>query len=397
MYTQNTPVHVRLWHKGFWALACSNLLLTMSMYVFIPVMPSWLATRFGFDVVQIAMFFALHGIGIFLLGPLCSMLVERYRRNKVCALSIAWIALTNVSVFYFCKVHPEIILSANTPVAFVIVSVVQIITSAMYGLSQMSLSGTLIIDVCESFQRTEANHSAAWFGRLGLALGPIAGIVVDFHFGKDMVFILSSAFSIIATFLVLMTNFPFRAPVENIKTFCTDRFFLNSGKWLFANLFLIMLAAGIVIIHYNDICSYLLMLCGFVIALLSQKFVFANAELKSEILSALILIIGALLIMIFRGMQTAILSAAFLIGIGVGVAGARFLLFFIKLSRHCQRGTSQSTFFLTWQSGLATGAALGLLLGGNSQTYAVALCFVVLALLMYHLFTHTWYMKNKSR
>lgn len=139
------------------------------------------------------------------------------------------------------------------------------------------------------------------------------------------------------------------------------------------------------------------MLCGFVIALLSQKFVFANAELKSEILSALILIIGALLIMIFRGMQTAILSAAFLIGIGVGVAGARFLLFFIKLSRHCQRGTSQSTFFLTWQSGLATGAALGLLLGAKSQTYAVALCFVVLALLMYHLFTHTWYMKNKSR
>ncbi|RRC97857.1 MFS transporter [Prevotella sp. OH937_COT-195] len=397
MYTQNTPVHVRLWHKGFWALAFSNLLLAMSVFMFIPVMPSWLEVRMGFDVVQIAVLFALHGVGIYLLGPLCSMLVERYRRNKVCAFAISWTALTNISIFYLCKVHPEFFSLTDTSTMFVIMSVLQVVVSAMYGLSQMSLSGTLIIDVCESCQRTEANHSAAWFGRFGLVLGPVVGIVVDLLLGRDMVFLFSSAFSIVAISLVLMTNFPFRAPGENIKTFCTDRFFLTNGKWLFANLFLIMVVAGSIIVHYNDVISYLLMLGGFFIALLSQKFVFANAELKSEILSALVLFIAALLIMIFRGMQMAALSSAFLIGIGVGVAGARFLLFFIKLSRHCQRGTSQSSFFLTWQSGLAFGAALGLLFGKGSTGYVAALCLAVAALLMYHLFTHTWYMKNKSR
>ena len=397
MHTQNTPVHVRLWHKGFWALACANLLLSMSIFVFLPVTPYWLAERFGFDALHVAMLFALHGIGIYLLGPLCSMLVERYRRNKVCAFSITLSALASLSMFYFCKVHPEFLSLFDTSTIFIIMSVIQTIGSALYGLSEMSLSGILIIDVCESFRRTEANHSAAWFGRFGLALGPIIGIMVYKLLGGETVFLASSIFSIIAVMLVLLTDFPFRAPDENIRTFSTDRFFLTNGKWLFVNFLLIMIAVGCVIVHYHNIAFYLLILGGFFVALLSQKFVFANAELKSEILSALVLIIAALLIMIFRGMEVALFSAAFLIGVGVGVSSARFLLFFIKLSRHCQRGTSQSSFFLTWQSGIALGAALGIALGEDTVGYVVALGLAVTALIMYHVFTHTWYMKNKSR
>ena len=41
MYTQNTPVHVKLWHREFWLLALANLLLTMSVFMLIPVMPQW--------------------------------------------------------------------------------------------------------------------------------------------------------------------------------------------------------------------------------------------------------------------------------------------------------------------------------------------------------------------
>ena len=261
----------------------------------------------------------------------------------------------------------------------------------------MVLSGTLIIDVCESFQRTEANHSAAWFGRLGLALGPIVAILTAPRFGCETVLLASSVCGLIAMLLVLLTDFPFRAPEENIKAFSTDRFFLTRGIWLFVNFMMIMIAVGIVIVNHQDMRFFVLMLGGFLISLLSQKFVFANAELKSEILSALVLIIGALLLMIFRDSDVASLAAALLTGVGVGVSATRFLLFFIKLSPHCKRGTSQSTFFLTWQSGLALGAALGIVAGQSGAGYVVALAFVVLALLMYHFFTHTWFMNNKSR
>ena len=397
MYTQNTPVHVHLWHRGFWALAFANLLLSMSVFMFLPILPYWLGQHFGLSASRVALLFVIHAVGIYLLGPRCSMLVQRYRRNVVCAISILLTSLSSFVLYYLCKFYPALIASLDASTIYLVLVVIQLVGSMFYGLSQMVLSGTLIIDVCESFQRTEANHSAAWFGRLGLALGPIAAILTAPRFGCETVLLASSVCGLLAMLLVLLTDFPFRAPEENIKAFSTDRFFLTRGIWLFVNFMMIMIAVGIVVVNHQDMRFFVLMLGGFLISLLSQKFVFANAELKSEILSALVLIIGALLLMIFRDSDVASLAAALLIGVGVGVSATRFLLFFIKLSPHCKRGTSQSTFFLTWQSGLALGAALGIVAGQSGAGYVVALAFVVVALLMYHFFTHTWFMNNKSR
>ena len=397
MYTQNTPVHVHLWHRGFWALAFANLLLSMSVFMFLPILPYWLGQYFGLSASRVALLFVIHAVGIYLLGPRCSMLVQRYRRNVVCAISILLTSLSSFVLYYLCKFNPALIASLDASTIYLVLAVIQLVGSMFYGLSQMVLSGTLIIDVCESFQRTEANHSAAWFGRLGLALGPIAAILTAPRFGCETVLLASSVCGLIAMLLVLLTDFPFRAPEDNLKAFSTDRFFLTRGIWLFVNFMMIMIAVGIVVVNHQDMRFFVLMLGGFLISLLSQKFVFANAELKSEILSALVLIIGALLLMIFRDSDVASLAAALLTGVGVGVSATRFLLFFIKLSPHCKRGTSQSTFFLTWQSGLALGAALGIVAGQSGVGYVVALAFVVLALLMYHFFTHTWFMNNKSR
>jgi hypothetical protein len=48
----------------------------------------------------------------------------------------------------------------------------------MFGLAQMVLASTLVIDTCESYQRTEANHSVSWFGRFALSLGPLTGVIL---------------------------------------------------------------------------------------------------------------------------------------------------------------------------------------------------------------------------
>lgn len=397
MYTQNTPVHVRLWHKGFWALAFANLFLSMSMFIYLPLMPQWLGERFGFSGQQVAFLTLLNGVGLFIFGPKCSILVQRYRRNIVCAISILMHSLMSLTLFYLCRVNTVLFDSSAPSTIFTFIAVFQTVGSAFYGLAMMTLSGTLIIDVCESFQRTEANHSAAWFGRLGLALGPIVAILCSSLFGCESALLASSSFGLLAMLLVMLTNFPFRAPEENLKKFSTDRFFLTHGIWLFINFLMIMLAVGIVVVYHHDVRFYLLMLGGFLISLLAQKFVFVNAELKSEILSGLFLIIASLLMMIFRHVDVADYGAALLTGVGVGISAVRFLLFFIKLSPHCKRGTSQSTFFLAWHSGLAFGAALGICIGESSVGYFVALALAVVSLLMYHFFTHTWYMDNKSR
>ena len=138
------------------------------------------------------------------------------------------------------------------------------------------------------------------------------------------------------------------------------------------------------------------MMGGFLLALLAQRFVFRNAELKSEVLTGLILMVAALIIMLVYPVSP--VSPVF-IGLSAGIIGSRFLLFFIKLSRHCQRGTSQSTYFLGWETGLSLGVGLGYLLFYKQTDLLLytALSLTMMALLMYHFFTHSWYVHNKNR
>ena len=138
---------------------------------------------------------------------------------------------------------------------------------------------------------------------------------------------------------------------------------------------------------------------GFLVALLAQRFAFRDADIESEVITGLLLIGVALLMMLTRQQTIVSFAAPMFIGFGLGIIGSRFLLFFIKLSRHCQRGTSQSTFMLGWESGLALGIGLGYYyFAGNSQLLlTVALVLVVLALAMYVLFSHQWFLTHKNR
>ena len=124
-----------------------------------------------------------------------------------------------------------------------------------------------------------------------------------------------------------------------------------------------------------------------------------HAELKSEVVTGLILF-GVALIMLLTRSDLPIVNyaAPFFIGLGMGLIGSRFLLFFIKLSRHCQRGTSQSTFMLGWESGIAIGLGLGLgCFGGAPQPLLFTSLFLVIIALAFYQFSHNWFIKNKNR
>jgi hypothetical protein len=276
----------------------------------------------------------------------------------------------------------------------------------------MVLTSTLIIDTCESHQRTEANHSATWFGRFALSLGPMAGLLLialsralcPLHLENgcesNLLFLNVAFISLVcclaAVILVLMIHFPFRVPEDGVRLISLDRFFLTSGFPLFLNLILITVPIGMLMSMRVPANSYGMVMIGFLLALLAQRFVFRNAELKSEVVTGLILISTALIILLASRLSPLTTP---LLGLGLGIVGTRFLLFFIKLSRHCQRGTSQSTFMLGWESGLALGVGLGYYcFADNVQLMlSIALCLVLLALAMYVVFTHQWFVTHKNR
>ena len=391
MNSQSTPVHIRLWHRDFWLMAIANFLLTMSVYLLVPTLPHWLLMEQEFSPLETGIAMASFGFGLFALGMFVSFLVQHYRRNQVCVGAViavgALIGLLyylNGQRFQFCDLQ-MIILQ-------------RFALGAAFGLAQMVLTSTLIIDTSESFQRTEANHSAAWFSRFALSLGPMTGLLLERLVSYHVVLLAAMGCAAVVAVLILMVHFPFRAPEDDVPTVSLDRFFLPHGFPLFVNLQFIMLAMGILFSTITSELFFAMMMVGFLGALLAQRFVFRNAELKSEVVTGLILIATALLMMLTRTQQIVHFAAPAFVGFGLGLIGSRFLLFFIKLSRHCQRGTSQSTFLLGWESGIAWGLGLGyaLFYAQPQQGLLTALVLTVASLVIYN-FSHNWFASHKNR
>lgn len=370
-------------------MAIASLLLTMSVYVLLPIMPQWLMDVENFSPEQTGFSMGVFGLGLYLFGAQCSWLVQHYRRNVVCIWAMIAVVLDIALLWYIDTLRYEF-------VEFGIILLQRFALGAAFGLAQMVLSSTLIIDTCESSQRTEANHSASWFSRMALSLGPLAGILTYQYYGFDITVWTGAVLALVAVVLVKVITFPFRTPDEDVHVASLDRFFLPHGTVLFFNFLLVSTVIGLLLTLPLTPVFYALMMGGFLLALLAQHFVFPDAELKSEIVCGLLLLLAALLIMLVA--PESLVPPVF-IGLGVGVIASRFLLFFIKLSRHCQRGTSQSTYFLGWETGLALGLALGygLLYQKPQSLLYTAIALTAASLMMYHFFTHQWFIRNKNR
>ena len=392
MNTQNTPVHIRLWHRDFWLMAMANLLLTIAVYVLIPVMPKWLMQTENLTIQETGMIMGAFGVGIFLFGCFTSYLVQRFRRNIACIWAVVLMAALLGWLYY-------LDLQKSQFFDFPVLLVQRLALGAAFGVAQMILSSTLIIDTCESFQRTEANHSASWFSRFALSIGPLTGILIDRLAGFDKMILVTIGCTLVAIIFILLVHFPFRTPEENVRVVSLDRFFLPQGWPLIINLILVTFVMGLLLSTTFSELFYVMVMLGFLVALLAQRFVFRDAEIESEVITGLVLIGVAVLMILTRHQTVVSFAAPMFIGFGLGIIGSRFLLFFIKLSRHCQRGTAQSTYFLAWEFGLALGVGMGyaVLKQQTSLVLQVGLCTTVVALLLYHFFTHGWYIRHKNR
>ena len=138
-------------------LAISEFLLSMSVYLLLPTMPLWLAGNQNLSAAESGLVMGAFGAGLFVLGFFVSFLIERYRRNVVCILSIAGVAGLLAVLYYLDGLRSQFV---ELPVLILL----RFAMGAAFGLSQMVLCSTLIIDTCESALRTEANFATGWFG-----------------------------------------------------------------------------------------------------------------------------------------------------------------------------------------------------------------------------------------
>lgn len=386
-------------------MALAVMLLSMSVYAVLFVLPVFFTHNCLVEgvggVVNYDMESRIQGlsllaytVGLSAFGFVCSYLVQRYRRNKVCSVSILLLALT----IFFCPYLWR--LQKISPMLFVFsVIALRFIMGACYGLAQMTLLSTLVIDVSCSNNRTFANHYVAWFMRFALSLGPIMGLVILKYFSLNTPFIVLSLCAVAAMFLVLLVRFPFKAPMEMLPHFSVDRYFLTSSKPLCVNLLLAFVAVGMVFKAQSDLWYYAFLMLGFCLSIILERISCCQRFKERETaLGQAVMGIAILLLCFAQNGAYAYVSAA-LLGCGIGLMSVRFLFLFINVSEHCQRGTAQSSYFLSIETGLSLGfmtATFGCL-EHCSKVPVVALGIIIISLAMCLGFTLGWYKKHKIR
>lgn len=394
MDTQNTPIHIHLWNKDFWKLALANLLLSISVYMMIPMTGRYTALH-EFSPMTRGLIMGSTGIGLFLFGPFVNYLIQRYRRNQVCLYAMTAVAIIELLTM---QVQSSRLLTGQHLVYSLIG--LRILLGAAFGLSQMVMVSTLVIDLCESLHRTEANYALSWFGRFALSLGPLlVTMLYNASVAPQWIYYTAMAITFFSILLVNRIKFPFKTPEDDVHLTGTDRFFLPRGKWLFLLLTFITVIVGILLTLPLTPLFFGMMMAGFFLSLLAEKFAFADANLRSETVTGLLAIIAALLILLSDDRLAVLFISPILFGFGIGIIGSRLLLFFIKLTTHCQRGTSQSSFFLAWETGIAVGLFIGctFLVGRPSTALLSGVAIAIVALILYNLFVHTWYVEHKNR
>lgn len=354
------------------------------------MVPRWMDVTYQ-DRSATAFAMVAFSVGLIAVGGFCNYLIQVYRRNHVC-LTALFLMTVALALFYY-EVHWLTAIPMQWRLPGILF--MRMLYGAAFGLSQMTLLSTLVIDVSESSQRTEANYGIAWFGRFGMALGTIAACYIQQTLTFEHVVLVSAACCVLSFILIEQVEIPFKAPDENVSKYSIDRFFLAEGWLLFLNLLPVTVVTGIVISQKLEISFYSTMTIGFFLSLLAEKYVFADADLRSETVVGHILILAALLILHFKPDVSPYVPPLFL-GFSIGIIGARFLLFSIMLSHHCQRGTSQSSIFVSWEVGVSVGLFVGYL-SDERYTDIIGMIIIVLSLGLYHFVTHSWYLSHKKR
>lgn len=381
----------RLWTIHFMRICIANLLLFISLYMLFPVVPVEMADRLGVPVSQTGAMFLLLTLGMFAIGPFHAYLVDAYKRKYVCAFSFATMMAATAGYAFVNDITQLLLLCFVQGVAFGMATTAGI---------------TLAIDITGSSLRSSGNVAFSWMARMGMLAGISLGVGLYQWYDFHTLLYISVAIGLAGIFFVSRVYVPFRAPIVT-KLCSSDRFLLPRGWVPALNLMLVAFIPGLllpvfphsmsdVFIDKLEVPFFAIVGIGFLFSILLAKIVYREEKTWRVILLGTSLMMVALILL---GEFPAGIVAV-LLGLGLGLITPEFLLIFVKLSKHCQRGTANTTHLLAWEAGMSLGLATACYLSVEYSVdaiYHVGRILAPISLVFFTLLTYPYFKRNRVR
>jgi predicted MFS family arabinose efflux permease len=370
----------------------------LSWYMLLAVLPPIMIERLELYPVSGGVICLLLTGAMLVLGPFYSYWIDTCKRKYMYMLS-----LTVMISILFCYTI------INNEAELWMLCLAQ---GMAYGVGTLGIF-TLSIDLTVSAQRSASNMIFSWLARLGMITGIALGTVLYLQYNFETVIHVSVVAEAIALCAVLITRVPFRAPI-GVRMCSFDRFLLPRGWLPMLNLIFVAVVPGLLIIpSINDTEVYRFMAyevmiphfavagIGFLVSIFFMKFVWKDEkEVYAQTLIGLMVLFTAMLLPVFSVSSVVRFASFVLLGSGLGFITPKFLMMFVMLSKHCQRGTANMTYMLGWEIGVSLGIAISYYLVINSLSETIFLAGLLSSALALFLFvwrTYPYLKKKKKR
>lgn len=352
----------KLWNGNYLRVWIANFLLYFSFMLLTPLFPLYLSETFDADKQMIGMVLSGYTLTALLVRPFSGYLVDSFPRRTVLL----------ISFFLFFLLFIGYPLSATLLLFFV----VRTLHGAPFGLATVSNS-TVAIDVLPASRRAEGIGYYGLSNNIATAISPsIALLIYGMTGNYDLLFILAIVFSGLAFYcnytLKLQPRQTFARPPISL-----DRFILlkawRQGFCVACFSFSYGIISTYVAIYGKEELRitggtgvfFMLLSIGLILSRLTGSRTLRQGKIiHNATIGVLVSLVGYLL---FASLHNywGYYGAAFIIGLGNGHMFPAFQSMFLNLASNDQRGTANSTLYVSWD----TGVGIGVLLGGVIAEY----------------------------
>lgn len=372
-----------------------NFLMFFSFYMLLPVLPMYLIEQFQAGKSLIGIILASYTITALLIRPFAGYIVDQFKRKPM--LIFAYFLF--ISYFAGYMVAASVLLFAALRATHGIA----------FGLVTIS-SSTMAVDIMPASRR---NEGIGYFGlsmNLAMAIGPVVSLFIYDKFASyNAIFATTIIAGAIGLLIVSLIKAPKHIPVVH-EPISMDRFFLVKGLPGAITLALLAFSYGILSTYVAIYGAqevglksgtglfFVAMAVGLVLSRVIAAKMMNRGELNKVINMGIIIMFFSYLIFIFLQNAYCFYFSAITLGVSYGFVCPAFQAMFINLAKHNQRGTANSTYYISWDLGIG----LGVLIGGQiadmssyTTSYIAGLFLVVIGFMLFKAVTAGYYQRHK--
>lgn len=361
--SKGSPASMKLWNREYIKVMTCNFLLFFAFYLLTPLLPLYLDQQFDTDKDMIGLVLSGYVVATLLVRPFSGFVVDSFDRKTV--LTICFFA------FFICFTG---YVGAGTLLMF---AIVRTLHGIPFGATTV-VNSTVAIDVLPSSRRNEGIGYYGLSNNLAMAIAPSAGIYIYNVTGNFMLlFWISLILAFGGFYCATRIKLPIREKVHAKPVLSLDHFFLGRAWLLAINICFFGLCWG-VMSNYVAIYGkqqlgitdgtgifFMLLSAGLITSrLFGSKSLRQGKMTANATVGVLLSLIGYSLFAFVEARWSFYLSALF-VGLGNGQMYPAFQNMFIKMARHDQRGTANSSILISWDLGMGIGILLGGVIAEN--------------------------------